>query len=40
MLVILGFADSKLLTESTLFDLLRRHGKHPENLCHYLDENV
>jgi len=40
MLVILGLADSKPLTESTLSDLLRCHGKHPKYLCHYLNESV
>jgi hypothetical protein len=28
------------LTESTLFDLLRRHGKNPEHLYHDLHKDV
>lgn len=31
--------ENKPLTETTLIDLLGRHGKHPEHLCHDLDEN-
>ena len=36
----MGFVVSELLTETTLFDLLGNNGKHPEHLCHNLDENV